>query len=82
MKNGIQDLRNHMFVLLEELNDADIAKDAKRLEATLKRADAGAQVAQAIINTAKVEVDFLRVTGAKRGTGFLENMKTLPEPSK
>lgn len=63
MKNKIEDLRNHLFLALEKLHDGDIE---------IERAKAIADVAQTLINSAKVEVDYLRVTGQDSGTGFLE----------
>lgn len=65
MKNKIEDLRNHLFAALEGLADAD-----KPLE--INRAKAISEVAQTIINSAKVEVDFLRAIGAKAAsTNFI-----------
>ncbi len=63
MKNKIEDLRNHLFVALEGLADKD-----NPLE--LDRAKAISEVAQTIVATAKVEVDYLRVTGSL-GSGFI-----------
>jgi hypothetical protein len=60
MKNGVEDLRNNLFALLEELADPDTAQDKERLDACLRRAKAGSEVAQTIINSAKVEVEHLR----------------------
>ncbi len=47
----------------------------------LNRAKAISSAAQAIINSAKVEVDFLRVTGGLEGSGFIpyEPRKPLPD---
>lgn len=63
MKNKIEDLRNHLFATLEGLTDVDNPMD-------LERAKAVADVAQVIINSAKVEVDFISKTGGI-GTGFI-----------
>lgn len=63
MQNKIDDLRNHLFATLESLRDKE-----KPME--LDRAKAIAEVAQVIINSAKVEVDYIEATGAK-GTGFV-----------
>lgn len=71
MKNKITDLRDHLFATLEALSDKDNPMD-------LDRAKIIAGVAQAVINTAKVEVDFMRVTGAK-GSGFIPEA-ALPAP--
>lgn len=56
MKNKIEDLRNHLFATLEALQDEEKPMD-------LDRARVVADVAQTIINSAKVEVDFLKVAG-------------------
>jgi hypothetical protein len=64
MKNKIDDLRNHLFETLEALKDDD-----KPME--LARARAIADVARVVVESAKVEVDFLKVTGGLRSTGFL-----------
>lgn len=65
MKNKIDDLRNHLFATLEALQDED-----KPME--LDRAKAIADVAQTIINSAKVEVDFLKATGRPSATDFIQ----------
>jgi hypothetical protein len=63
-KNKIDDLRNHLFETLEALKD-----DEKPMD--LARAKAVAEVAKVLVESAKVEVDFLKVTGAIKSTGFL-----------
>jgi N-acetylglutamate synthase/N-acetylornithine aminotransferase len=63
-KNKMDDLRNHLFETLEALKDPEKPMD-------LDRAKAVADVAKEIIASAKVEVDFLRVTGAAEGSGFI-----------
>ena len=55
-KNTLQDLRDHLFATLEALSD-----DEKPME--LDRAKAICQVSEKIIDSAKVEVDFLDVVG-------------------
>lgn len=62
MKNRIEDLRNHLFLALEKLHDDEM---------DVARAKAISDVAQTIINSAKVEVDYLRATEQTEGTGFL-----------
>ncbi len=54
MKNRMSDLRNHLFETLEQLKDKDTPLD-------LARAQAISEVAQTIINTAKVEIEFMKV---------------------
>ena len=69
-KNKIEDLRNHLFETLEKLNDEE-----KPME--LDRAKAIADVAQVIVNSSKVEVDFIKATGRDIGTGFIPEIKKL-----
>lgn len=60
--SDITKLREHLFKAMEGLTNGSISEEKARTMA---------DVAQTIINTAKVEVDFLRVTGANHGTGFM-----------
>jgi hypothetical protein len=62
-KDKIQDLRNHLFETIEMLKDGDIDID---------KAKAISEVAQVIINSAKVEVQFLKEMGSNRHTGFIQ----------
>ena len=71
MKNKIEDLRNHLFVAIEALLDEENPMD-------IDRAKAVADVAQVMINSAKVEVEFMKVTGGT-GSGFIENAGRRPE---
>lgn len=64
MKNKIEDLRNHLFMALEGLAD-------EKNPMPLDRAEAISKVAQVLVNTANVEVDFLKVTGGLKSTGFM-----------
>lgn len=70
-KNKIDDLRNHLFETLEALKDKDEPMD-------LDRARAVAEVAKVIVESAKVEVSFLKVTGAVRSTTFLPDGDEVP----
>lgn len=68
MKNKIEDLRNHLFETIEMLKDGDTEKSGM----TLEKAKTIAEVGQVIVNSAKVEVDFLRqMNGSAQGTGFI-----------
>lgn len=64
MKN-ITDLRASLFSALDELADKQASPE------TIARAKAISDVAQTIINSAKVEVDFIRANEGLGGTGFL-----------
>lgn len=65
-KNKVSDLRDHLFETLEALKDKDNPMD-------LDRAKVISEVAQTIINSAKVEVDLIRaVDGSAPGSNFFE----------
>jgi hypothetical protein len=70
-KNKLEDLRNHLFETLESLKDEE-----KPMEVDRARAIAG--VAHAIIDSAKLELQFLELTGQEPGSDFLEAKKKLP----
>lgn len=72
MKNKIEDLRNHLFATLEALQDPDKPMD-------LDRANTIANVAKVVVDSAKAEVMFMKVTGST-GSGFISNEKALPAP--
>ncbi len=74
MKNKIEDLRNHLFATIEALLDDEEPMD-------IERAVAVSGVAKTIIESAKVEVSYLKITGAVEGSGFIpyEPRKSLPE---
>lgn len=61
--NDITELRGILFDALRGLNDK-----AKPLD--LDRARATAEIAQTIINSARVEVEFIKAAGGK-GSGFI-----------
>lgn len=61
----IADLRDNLFKVLDDLSDKNASAE------TIARAKAVSDIAQTIINTAKVEVDYIRAAGGKGGTGFL-----------
>lgn len=62
-KNKIEDLRNHLFETIEMLKEGDMEID---------KAKAISEVAQVIINSAKVEVQFLKEMGSNKHTGFIQ----------
>lgn len=63
-KHKIDDLRDHLFDTLKALKD-------KASPMEIDRARAIADVAKVIVESAKVEVDYLRVTEGIAGTGFI-----------
>jgi hypothetical protein len=68
-KNKIEDLRNHLFATIESLLDQDQPMD-------IERARVVAEVANAVINSAKVEVSYMKLTGTN-GTNFIPEDKTI-----
>ena len=73
MKKGIDDLREHLFATLDALRN-----EQKPME--LDRAKAIAQVAQTVIDLAKAENDFMKITGST-GSGFIPApARALPAP--
>lgn len=63
--NSIDDLRTHLFDTLAALKDPEKPMD-------LDRAKTIAEVGQVLINSARAEIEFMRITGGT-GTGFIEN---------
>lgn len=60
-RNKIEDLRDHLFEIIEMLKENDMELD---------KAKAIADIAQVIINSAKVEVDMMKVVHGN-GSGFI-----------
>ena len=69
-KNKIEDLRNHLFATLEALQDEENPMD-------IERAKAISDVAQVIVNSAKIEVDYIKALGRTEGTGFIPSEKMI-----
>lgn len=61
MKNKISDLRDHMFAALERLGDAELNGD--QLKAEIERAKAVSEVGKVIVESAKTEVLYAKLTG-------------------
>jgi hypothetical protein len=75
-KNSLEDLRDHLFETLEALRDEE-----KPME--IDRARAVSEVASQIIESAKVEVKFLEVTGeAASSQLFMPRSKQAQLPAK
>lgn len=70
MSNSIDTLRDHLFAAPASLGDKESPMD-------IDRAKAICDVGQVIINSAKVEVEYARVTG-KAGSAFLEKPTAMP----
>lgn len=74
MSNDINDLRSTLFETLNAVKDGTLDLDRAKLIN---------ETAQTIINTAKAEVDYMRVSGANITTDFIPQQAarpTLPPP--
>ena len=66
----ITDLRRHLFDALNGLKDPKQPLD-------IDRAKAIADVSQTIINTAKIEIEHMKITGGN-GSGFIPDASATP----
>jgi hypothetical protein len=66
--NHISTLRRHLLDQVRALRSASSTEEVQR---EIDRSKAVAELAQAVVNTAKVEVDYLKITG-QPSTPFLE----------
>lgn len=69
MSNSIDDLRTHLFDALRGLKNGSV---------DVEKAKAMSDIAQTIINSAKVEVEYIKASGSK-GSGFLDASGPKPE---
>lgn len=74
MKNSIEDLRNHLFETLEALKDKDNPMEVERARTI-------AAVAKEITDTARVEVEYAKATGAELDSKFLQIDKPSGSPA-
>jgi hypothetical protein len=63
-RNKINDLRDHLFAALERLDNDELT--AEELQKELDKAEAVSQIGNVIINSAKIEVEFIKATGMIR----------------
>jgi len=66
-ENTVQDLRKHLFETIQALKDPDNPMD-------IGRAKAISNAAQVVVNSAKVEIDYMKLTGGD-GTGFIPELE-------
>ncbi len=71
MKNKIDDLRNHLFETIEMLKDGDQRMDVAKARAV-------SDLAGRLIDTAKVEVEFLKAHDGMVPTGFMPEAEVKP----
>lgn len=64
MANDISELRGHLFGMLQDLREPGKTVDVERYRLAN-------EMAQTVINSAKVEVEFMRVAGGNSKSGFI-----------
>jgi hypothetical protein len=62
-RNKIEDLRNHLFETIEMVKEGDME---------LEKAKVIADLAQVLVNSAKIEVDYIKAVDGMKGTGFIQ----------
>lgn len=67
----ISDLREHLFATIEALRDKENPMDVARAKAI-------SEVARQVIDSAKVEVEHMKVSGDLEGTRFIPSNRALP----
>ncbi len=72
MKNKIDDLRNHLFATLEALQDKENPMEIDRAKAISK-------VADSIIDSARVECQYMELTGTQV-SAFIAGPKQAEQP--
>lgn len=70
-KNRLEDLRNHLFETIEQLKDKENPMD-------IDRAKAVAEVAGVILDSAKVEIGYMRVTDGLVESDFIGSASERP----
>jgi ribosomal protein L17 len=60
-RNKLSDVRDHIFMALERLSDETLTNDQVNVE--VDKAKAISQLASTLIQSAKVEIDFINATG-------------------
>jgi len=72
-RNKMEDLRNHLFAALERLNDEELTSE--QVENEVKKAKAISGISNALIETAKLEINFMQETQQmKPASSLLESI--------
>ncbi|MGX7077455.1 hypothetical protein [Globicatella sanguinis] len=72
MRNKSTDLNNHLFEMLERLNDDEVIGD--KLEEEIQRAKAITDVSKSIIENAKLSLDAAKLTAEYSGRVVIPDM--------
>lgn len=60
-RNKISDLRDHLFAALERIDNDDLTAD--QIQQEVSKAKAIASIGSVLINSAKVEMEYIKATG-------------------
>lgn len=71
MSKTIEDLREHLFATIQGVRDGSVS---------IEQAKTVSELSQVVVNTAKVEVDFVRAT-ERRDSRFLGIVDDQPAPA-
>ena len=77
MKNRLTDLNDHLFMQLERLSDEELSDD--RIESEVKRAEAMVQVADRIVDNARLGLQAAKLV-ADHGDRFMKHLPMLSGP--
>lgn len=69
VNRDIEGLRHHLFAQLERIGQEDLCD--QELEQEIRRGKALSDLAGTIIDSAKAEFAYMRITGGHSGTSFL-----------
>lgn len=76
MRNRMTDVRDHLIYQMEVLRDAP----RDQLDSEIERAKAMAGIASQLIDSAKVEVQFMQARDDAEPTGFLPTLEQVVKP--
>jgi glycerol-3-phosphate dehydrogenase len=79
MKNRLSDLNNHLFMQLERLAEEDLT--AEQIEREVKRSDAIVQVADKIVDNARLQLQACKLI-ADHGDRFMKHLPMIAPPEK
>lgn len=72
MSNTISDLRKHLFDAIQGVRDGTMDTE---------KAKTVAELSKVVVESAKVEVDFMKAGGLTNGTGFIPEKQIEQQPT-
>lgn len=85
MRNTLADVKNHLIMEMERLNDEEFVSDKETLEKEIKKANALSQLAEQIVNIQQVEVNAMKTAkecGLLYKSNIMDFKELPPEPEK